>query len=71
MIGHRGASTWALRAFAGLIPIAVWLPYLITIAITDGLGWNATMTTGVLSTTAGVGYAVALLTYPPVVLQED
>jgi hypothetical protein len=29
------------------------------------------MTTGVLSTTAGVGYAVALLTYPPVVLQED
>jgi hypothetical protein len=65
LIGRSHTKTWRLRFFALLIPIAIWGPYMLTIAITDGLGWNVTMAAGMLSTTAGVGYAISLVMYPP------
>lgn len=63
--GRTGTKTYRLRLFALLVPIVLWGTYLLTIAITDGLGWNPTMWTGVLSTTAGVGYAISLIMFPP------
>jgi hypothetical protein len=66
LIGHSHSKTWQLRFFAGLIPILIWGPFMFTIAVTDGLGWNPTVWTGILSTTAGVGYAISLIMYPPV-----
>ncbi len=65
LIGRSHTKTWRLRFFALLIPICIWAPYELTIAITDGLGWGPTVWTGILSTTAGVGYAISLIMYPP------
>ena len=65
LVGRPHTKTWQLRFFALLIPLALWGPYELTIALTDGLGWEPTVWTGVLSTTAGVGYAISLIMYPP------
>jgi hypothetical protein len=57
-IGH-------LRLFAALLPLAMWSVFFIDIALFDGLGWAATLWFGLLVTTAGIGYAVSLLVFPP------
>jgi hypothetical protein len=54
-----------VRAFGLLIPPIVWGCWLVAIALASGLGWNETVWTGVLSTTAGVGFGISLLVFPP------
>jgi hypothetical protein len=54
-----------VRILGALIPLAIWGPYELSIAIADGLGWEPTVYLGMLSTTAGVGFAIALLMFPP------
>jgi hypothetical protein len=54
-----------VRLFAALLPAVLWACYLMTIELASGLGWNPTVWTGIISTTAGVGYAVSLLVFPP------
>ena len=56
-----------IRLFAGLLPIAMWSLFFICIALfgDGGLGWAATLWFGLLVTTAGIGYAVSLLVFPP------
>ena len=53
------------RILGALIPLAIWIPYELSIAIADGLGWEPTVYLGMLSTTAGVGFGAALLLFPP------
>ena len=47
------------------MPLLIWGPFLIAIAVVSGLGWNPTVWTGVLSTSAGVGYGISLIMFPP------
>jgi hypothetical protein len=55
-----------IRLFALLMPTLLWGMFLLTIALFEGgLGWGATMWGGVLSTTAGYGYVLSLLIFPP------
>jgi hypothetical protein len=56
-----------IRLFAGLLPLAMWSLFFIDIALfgDGGLGWEATLWFGLLVTTAGIGYAVSLLVFPP------
>jgi hypothetical protein len=54
-----------IRLFAGLLPVAMWSLFFIDIALFDGLGWEATLWFGLLVTTAGIGYAISLLVFPP------
>jgi hypothetical protein len=54
-----------VRILGALIPLAIWVPYELSIAIADGLGWEPTVYLGMLSTTAGVGFAIALIMFPP------
>ncbi len=53
------------RLAGALIPPLIWIPYELSIAIADGLGWEPTIYLGMLSTTAGVGFGIALLLFPP------
>ena len=58
-IGH-------IRLFAALLPIAMWSIFFLCIALFGGgLGWEATLWFGLLVTTAGIGFAVSLLVFPP------
>jgi hypothetical protein len=66
LIAEDPASRLRLRAFAGLTPLLLWGPYLLmTELFAGGVGWNPTVWTGVLSTSAGVGYGISLLMFPP------
>ena len=62
---RRPARVLRIRLFAALLPIAIWAPFLLAIALFSGLGWNETVWTGILSTTAGVGYGISLIMFPP------
>lgn len=65
LTGGAPATPVRARILGGLIPLAIWIPYELSIAIADGLGWEPTVYLGMLSTTAGVGFGVALLMFPP------
>jgi hypothetical protein len=60
-------SRLRIRAFALLIPLLIWGPWELTIALfgDGGLGWHPTMWTGVLTTSMGVGYGISLIMFPP------
>jgi hypothetical protein len=66
LMGAHPTRVLRIRAFAGLFPILLWGLYLITEALTkSGLGWNITLWLGVLTTSAGVGYGIAMISFPP------
>jgi len=65
LTGGVPATPVRARILGALIPLAIWIPYELSIAIADGLGWEPTVYLGMLSTTAGVGFGVALLMFPP------
>lgn len=67
LTGNAPATPVRARILGALIPLAIWIPYELSIAIADGLGWEPTVYLGMLSTTAGVGFGVALLMFPPAV----
>jgi hypothetical protein len=55
-----------IRLFALLLPIAMWALFFLCIEFfQDGLAWEPTLWVGLLGTTAGVGYAMSLLVFPP------
>jgi hypothetical protein len=59
-------NSWRLRLFAGLVPPILWALFFFCIAVLgDGLGWGATLWTGMLTTSAGLGFMLSLLTIPP------
>ena len=65
LTGDVPATPVRARILGALIPLAIWIPYELSIAIADGLGWEPTVYLGMLSTTAGVGFGVALIMFPP------
>lgn len=66
LIAEDPAARLRLRAFAALTPVLIWGPFLLATALfAGGVGWNATVWTGVLSTSMGVGYGISLLMFPP------
>jgi hypothetical protein len=65
LIADDPPSRTRVRIFATLMPLAIWVPYELSIAIADGLGWGPTVYLGMLSTTAGIGFAISLIMFPP------
>lgn len=64
--GTGPVRMWRLRLFAALLPIPLWVVYFLCVELfQDGLGWGTTLWFGVLTTSAGVGYLVSLLVFPP------
>jgi hypothetical protein len=64
LVGDRPQS-WRIRAFATAVPPILWALWLLCIAIFDGLGWGGTLYFGVLTTSAGLGFMLSLMTYAP------
>ena len=61
-----GREPWRLRLFAGLVPAILWALWFGSIGLLgDGLGWGATLWTGMLTTSAGLGVMLSLMTSPP------
>ena len=58
-------STLRLRLFAALVPLCIWIPWELAIALAHGIGWGPTVFIGIISTSAGVGYGISLLVTPP------
>ena len=59
-------SRLQVRAFGALLPLLIWGPWLLAIALFEGgVGWHPTMWTGVLTTSMGVGFGIALIMFPP------
>jgi hypothetical protein len=55
-----------IRLFALLLPPALWAIFFLCVELLqDGLGWEPTLWVGLLGTTAGLGYAMSLLVFPP------
>jgi hypothetical protein len=55
-----------VRLFAGLMPVVLWSLFFLCVALLEGgLGWGATLWVGILCSSAGVGYALSLLVFPP------
>lgn len=51
----------AVRAFAALAPVPLWLAVFAAIALTDGLAWSAELWTGSVLLAAGAGLALAVI----------
>ena len=63
--GRSGLAA-AHPAFATFVPLLIWGPWELAIALFGGgLGWHPTMWTGVLTTSMGVGYGISLIMFPP------
>jgi hypothetical protein len=56
---------WALRAVGGLVPLAMWLPYMGLLAAGYGLAWSAPVWAGAVVLSGLTGFALALLAAPP------
>ena len=55
-----------IRLFALLLPLVMWALFFLCVEfLQDGLAWEPTLWVGLLGTTAGVGYAMSLLVFPP------
>jgi hypothetical protein len=68
---HGRPRRWAIRTFAAVMPIVLWGLFLLFIELFEGgLGWGPSLWVGILSTSAGVGFGVGLMTYPEPVTDE-
>jgi hypothetical protein len=55
-----------IRLFALLLPPALWALFFLCVELFQGgLGWEPTLWVGLLGTTAGLGFAMSLLVFPP------
>ena len=64
LLARFGATR--IRLFALLLPPVLWALFFLCVELLqDGLGWEPTLWVGLLATTAGLGYAMSLLVFPP------
>jgi len=55
-----------IRLFSAIMPVVLWSLFLLCMVVLGaGVGWGPTLWTGVLTTSAGFGYALSLLVFPP------
>jgi hypothetical protein len=60
------AKAGGIRLVALLIPPIVWALFFLCVELfADGMGFAPTLWVGLLGTTAGLGYAMSLLVFPP------
>jgi hypothetical protein len=65
-LGDDAAKVGRIRIFALLLPPIIWALFFLCVELlADGMGFPPTLWVGVLGTTAGIGYAVSLLVFPP------
>lgn len=65
-LGDDATKVGRIRFFAVLLPPVMWALFFLSIELLqDGLGWEPTVWVGLLGTTAGLGFAVSLLVFPP------
>jgi hypothetical protein len=57
--------TWSLRLVAGLVPVALWLPYFVVFKTAYDLPWTVHLWLGTVFLTALGGIGLSLLTEPP------
>src|SRR3954454_15769492 len=67
ILAEDPVSRLRVRAFALVLPLLIWAPWELTIALfgDGGLGWHPTMWAGGLTPTMGVGYGISLIMFPP------
>ena len=66
LVARLGEGVARIRLFAALLPLALWSLFFLCIALFQGgLGWEPTLWFGLLVTTAGLGFAMSLLVFPP------
>jgi hypothetical protein len=64
--GSGPVRVGGIRLFAALLPLALWSLFFLCVELfQDGLGWEPTLWFGLLVTTAGLGFAMSLLVFPP------
>jgi hypothetical protein len=72
-VGTSGrGSVGRVRAFAAVMPLALWGMVLVSVELTKGgLGWGPTLWVGVLTTTMGLGYMLSFLVFPPFMPMDE
>ena len=66
LVARLGDGVGRIRLFAALLPLALWSLFFLCIELFQGgLGWEPTLWFGLLVTTAGLGFAMSLLVFPP------
>ncbi|MDB4889907.1 MAG: putative secreted protein [Gemmatimonadetes bacterium] len=67
LVGTEGPiRVGRVRIFATIMPVILWGLFLLFLGyLGDGVGWGPTLWTGVLTTSAGFGYAMSLFVFPP------
>jgi hypothetical protein len=69
---NAGVRIGRIRLFAALMPVVLWSLYFVGVELfKGGLGWNATLWTGALTTTAAFCYTVSLIVFAPLVGGAD
>jgi hypothetical protein len=58
------SAVWRFRAFALLMPIVLWVPYFVTLAIAYHVGWPLELSTGVTVLTGVATLALSYLIAP-------
>ena len=66
LLARLGGGVGRIRLFAALVPLTLWSLFFLCVELFQGgLGWEPTLWFGLLVTTAGLGYAMSLLVFPP------
>jgi hypothetical protein len=55
----------SFRTFAGLAPILLWAAYVAATAVTEGIGWELEIWTGVVIWSGILGLGLSVLMLPP------
>ena len=56
---------WSMRAWAAVVPAALWLAYFGLQATFESVGWSVELWSGVIGMSAAAGFALALCVAPP------
>lgn len=56
---------WSVRAWAAVVPAAMWLAYFGLLAASESVGWSVELWSGVIAMSAMAGFALALCVAPP------
>lgn len=64
-IRPRPERPWAVRAWAGAVPVAIWLAYFALLATYRSVGWSVELWAGATVMSGLVGFGLAVLATPP------
>ena len=64
-MGPSPERPWSMRAWAAVVPAALWLAYFGLQATFESVGWSVELWSGVVGMSAAAGFALALCVAPP------